>query len=209
MDMNGEYRINAPRTVVWAALNNPDILKQSIPGCEELTRGPDNEFSAQVLAKVGPVKAKFSGRVKLSDLDPPNGYTINGEGAGGAAGFAKGGAKVRLEDTADGTGTLLRYEVYAQIGGKLAQIGARLIDGAASKMASEFFTAFATVVEAQPESMDHTPPPATEGLHDTAVSAMPPHNTGRDGGDTRRGYIAAGLLFILAMAIPLFWFVYL
>jgi hypothetical protein len=148
MDMTGEHPIKAPRAAVWAALNDPEILKLSIAGCEELNRTSDNEFQAQVTAKVGPVKAKFNGKVTLSDLDPPNGYTITGEGAGGAAGFAKGGAKVHLEDAPDG-GTLLKYEVHAQIGGKLAQIGSRLVDGAARKMADDFFTAFAAAVEAR------------------------------------------------------------
>src|SRR3954453_6361731 len=144
MDMTGEHQIKAPRQAVWAALNDPAVLKQSIAGCEELVKTSDTEFQAQVTAKVGPVKAKFTGKVTLSELDPPNGYTISGEGAGGAAGFAKGGAKVALEDAPDG-GTLLKYQVHAQIGGKLAQIGSRLVDGAARKMADEFFKAFAAV----------------------------------------------------------------
>jgi carbon monoxide dehydrogenase subunit G len=148
MDMTGEHQIRAPRQVVWEGLNDPEILKQSIAGCEELNKTADNEFQAQVTAKVGPVKAKFSGKVTLSDLDPPNGYTISGEGSGGAAGFAKGGAKVSLEDGPDG-GTTLKYQVHAQIGGKLAQIGSRLIDGAARKMADEFFSAFSAAVEAR------------------------------------------------------------
>jgi carbon monoxide dehydrogenase subunit G len=147
MDMTGEYRIQAPRAAVWAALNDPETLKQVITGCEELTKVSDTEFHAKVTAKVGPVKAKFGGKILLSDLDPPNGYTINGEGQGGAAGFAKGGAKVRLEEVPEGT--LLKYEVHAQIGGKLAQIGSRLIDGAAHKMADEFFGDFAQVVQAR------------------------------------------------------------
>jgi len=148
MDMTGEHQIKASKALVWAALNDPEVLKQSIAGCEELTKTSDTEFQAQVTAKVGPVKAKFNGKVTLSDLDPPNGYTISGEGQGGAAGFAKGGAKVRLEDAPGGT-TTLRYEVHAQIGGKLAQIGSRLIDGAARKMGEDFFAAFSSVVEAR------------------------------------------------------------
>ena len=115
MDMTGEHTIRAPRQAVWAALNDPEVLKQSIAGCEELNKTSDTEFQAQVTAKVGPVKAKFAGKVTLSDLNPPNGYTITGEGSGGAAGFAKGGAKVQLADAAGGT--LLKYEVHAQIGG--------------------------------------------------------------------------------------------
>jgi len=129
---------------VWKALNDPEILKRSIAGCEELEKTSDNEFTAKVTAKVGPVKARFAGKVTLSDLDPPNGYTITGEGQGGAAGFAKGGANVHLEP--DGDGTLLKYTVNAAIGGKLAQIGARLIDGAARKMADDFFASFAANV---------------------------------------------------------------
>ena len=144
MDMTGEFRIPASRDAVWKALNDPEILKRSIAGCEELEKTSDTEFTAKVTAKVGPVKARFAGKVTLSDLDPPNGYTIAGEGQGGAAGFAKGGAKVRLEP--DGDGTLLKYTVNAAIGGKLAQIGARLIDGAARKMADEFFASFAANV---------------------------------------------------------------
>ena len=148
MDMTGEHRINASRQAVWAGLNDPDTLKQSIDGIDALTKVSDTEFEATVMAKVGPVKAKFKGKITLSDLDPPNGYSITGEGQGGAAGFAKGGAKVRLEFGGAGA-TLLKYEAHAQIGGKLAQIGSRLVDSAARKYADEFFTAFAAVVEAK------------------------------------------------------------
>ncbi|HVT51954.1 MAG TPA: carbon monoxide dehydrogenase subunit G [Dongiaceae bacterium] len=147
MDMTGEHRINAPRAVVWAGLNDPETLKQSIDGIEEITKASDTQFDAVAVVKVGPVKAKFKGKITLSEIDPPNGYTITGEGQGGAAGFAKGGAKVKLED--DNGGTLLKYTVNAQIGGKLAQIGSRLVDGAARKYADEFFTAFGAVVEAR------------------------------------------------------------
>jgi carbon monoxide dehydrogenase subunit G len=144
MDMTGEFHIPAPRDTVWKALNDPEILKRSIAGCEELEKTSDTEFTAKVTAKVGPVKARFTGKVTLSDLDPPNGYKITGEGQGGAAGFAKGSAEVLLEP--EGDGTLLKYVVHAAIGGKLAQIGARLIDGAANKMAGEFFSSFASNV---------------------------------------------------------------
>jgi carbon monoxide dehydrogenase subunit G len=143
MDLTGEYRIPAPRETVWAALNNPEILKACIPGCEELNKTSDTELVAKVVAKIGPVKAAFGGKVTLSDLDPPNGYTITGEGQGGAAGFAKGGAKVRLEPADGGTVTVLHYAADAQIGGKLAQIGSRLVEGTAKKLADEFFAAFA------------------------------------------------------------------
>jgi uncharacterized protein len=146
MTMNGEVELAAPREVVWAKLNDPEVLKASIPGCEELERTEDNDgFRAAVKVKVGPVSARFKGRVTLSDLDPPNGYRINGEGEGGVAGFAKGGAAVHLAEK-DG-GTLLTYEVEAQIGGKLAQLGQRLINGTAKKLADEFFTNFAKAVQ--------------------------------------------------------------
>ena len=147
MDMTGEYTIPAPKQAVWDALNDPEVLRQSIPGCDEVIRTSDTGFSAKVTAKVGPVKAKFGGEVTLSDIDAPNGYTISGEGKGGAAGFAKGGAKVRLSD-AEGGGTVLSYEVNAQVGGKLAQIGSRLIDSTAKKMAGEFFGTFGEIVAA-------------------------------------------------------------
>src|SRR5581483_1640240 len=146
MDMTGEFRLPAPRAVVWKALNDPEVLKQSIPGCEEIQKLSDTEMTARVAARVGPVSARFTGMVTLSDLDPPNGYTISGEGQGGVAGFAKGGAKVALKD--DPEGTLLSYVVQAQVGGKLAQIGSRLIDATARKMAEDFFSRFAAAVAA-------------------------------------------------------------
>ncbi|HET6159121.1 MAG TPA: carbon monoxide dehydrogenase subunit G [Dongiaceae bacterium] len=148
MDLTGDYRIPAPRETVWAALNNPEILKVCIPGCEELNKTSDTEFVARVIAKIGPVKAGFGGKVTLGDLDPPNGYTITGEGQGGAAGFAKGGAKVRLEAVDGGAATVLHYSADAQIGGKLAQIGSRLVEGTARKLADEFFAAFAAQASA-------------------------------------------------------------
>src|ERR1700730_5785281 len=135
MDMTGEYRITAPRQRVWEALNDPTVLQQCIPGCEEIVKVSDVEWTAKVTAKVGPVKAKFAGKVILSDLDPPNGYKITGEGTGGAAGFAKGGAVVRLTD--DGDATKLSYTVQANVGGKLAQIGSRAIEGGSSKHGGE------------------------------------------------------------------------
>jgi carbon monoxide dehydrogenase subunit G len=146
MDMTGEYLIAAPREAVWKALNDPEVLKQCIAGCDEMEKTSDTEFTAKVTAKVGPVRAKFGGAVTLSDIDPPNGYTISGEGTGGAAGFAKGGAKVEL--IADGDGTLLKYTVDATVGGKLAQIGSRLIDSTAKKYAKDFFSCFAEKVVA-------------------------------------------------------------
>jgi uncharacterized protein len=146
MTMNGEVQLPATREAVWAKLNDAEVLKRCIPGCEQLDKTSDTEMTALAVTKIGPVKAKWKGKVHLTDLDPPNGYKISGEGEGGIAGFAKGGATVALSDK-DG-GTLLTYNVEAQIGGKLAQLGQRLIAGAAKKMADEFFAKFAEAVKA-------------------------------------------------------------
>ena len=166
MDLTGDYRIGAPREAVWAALNDPEVLKACIPGCEDLNKTSDTEFVAKVVAKIGPVKAGFGGKVTLSDIDPPNGYTITGEGQGGAAGFAKGGAKVSLDSVENGAATILHYKVEAQIGGKLAQIGSRLVEGSARKLADEFFTAFAAQAMSRAGT---TAAPAQEG-----ASSPPP-----------------------------------
>ena len=146
MTMSGDVQLAANRQTVWAKLNDPAVLKSCIPGCELLEMNSENEFQAVASVKVGPVKARWKGKVRLSDLDPPNSYRISGEGEGGVAGFAKGAAKVSLYDK-DG-GTLLSYNVEAQIGGKLAQLGQRLINSAAKKTADDFFAKFATVVAA-------------------------------------------------------------
>src|SRR4029453_6207556 len=146
MTMSGEYHPPAPREDVWQKLNDPEVLKSCIPGCEELEKLSDTEFRAVATTKIGPVKARFKGTGRLSDLDPPNGYRISGEGDGGVAGFAKGGATVAL--VAKDGGTLLTYNVEAQIGGKLAQLGQRLVNGAAKKIADEFFQKFASSVGA-------------------------------------------------------------
>jgi carbon monoxide dehydrogenase subunit G len=146
MTMNGEVQLAAPREVVWAKLNDAEVLKQCIPGCEELNKTSETEFQAVATIKIGPVKAKFKGRVQLTDIDPPNGYKISGEGEGGVAGFAKGGAVVKLTER-DG-GTLLSYDVESQIGGKLAQLGQRLVQGTAKKLADDFFNKFAGAVAA-------------------------------------------------------------
>ena len=145
MTMTGEVQLAAPRQTVWEKLNDPEVLKATIPGCESLEKTSDTSFQAVAVTKIGPVKAKWKGKVNLTDLDPPNGYKIVGEGEGGVAGFAKGAADVRLSDK-DG-GTLLTYSVEAQIGGKLAQLGQRLINGAAKKLADEFFANFAKAVQ--------------------------------------------------------------
>jgi uncharacterized protein len=144
MTMNGEVQLPASREAVWARLNDAETLKACIPGCEELNMLSPTEFEAVAVNKIGPVKAKFKGKVTLSELDPPNGYKISGQGDGGVAGFAKGGAEVKLTDK-DG-GTLLSYNVEAQIGGKLAQLGQRLVNGAAKKLADDFFVKFAAAV---------------------------------------------------------------
>ena len=140
MDMTGERRIPAPRAKVWDALNDPDVLKASIPGCQSLEKLSATEMKATAAVKIGPISARFSGNVQLSDLDPPTGYRISGEGQGGVAGFAKGGAMVHLDE--DGDDTLLKYEVHAQVGGKIAQLGARLIDSTAKNLADQFFRNF-------------------------------------------------------------------
>ncbi|WP_428660770.1 CoxG family protein [Reyranella sp.] len=148
MEIKGEYRIAAPREKVFAALNDQEILKACIPGCESLDKLSDTEMTAKVRLRIGPVSAAFGGKVTLSDIDPPNGYKISGEGQGGVAGFAKGGAVVRLTD--DGGVTVLAYDVDAQVGGKIAQVGARLITGTAKKLADQFFGKFAGMVGAPP-----------------------------------------------------------
>jgi carbon monoxide dehydrogenase subunit G len=148
MTMSGQVQLAAPREEVWAKLNDTETLKSCVPGCEQLDKISDTEFQAIASVKVGPVKARWKGKVRLSDLDPPNGYKITGEGEGGVAGFAKGNAVVGLTDK-DG-GTLLSYNVEAQIGGKLAQLGQRLINSAAKKTADDFFANFAKAVANKP-----------------------------------------------------------
>ena len=147
MQMNDSRSVPASRDKVWAALNDPDVLRQCIPGCQTLEMTSPTHMTATVVIKVGPVKATFGGKVSLSDLDPPTSYRITGEGSGGVAGFAKGGAAIRLEAVGDNE-TILHYEVDSQIGGKLAQLGARLIDSTAKKLAGEFFAKFGAVVAA-------------------------------------------------------------
>ncbi len=146
MTMSGAIDLPAPREVVWTKLNDPDVLKACIPGCQSLEKTSDTGFAAVAKVKIGPVSATFRGKVELTDIDPPNGYRIGGQGEGGIAGFAKGGADVRLE--AIEGGTRLSYDVEAQIGGKMAQLGSRLIDGVAKSMADQFFAKFADAVRA-------------------------------------------------------------
>jgi len=200
MEIKGEYRIDAPRDKVFAALNDPAVLQACIPGCESLEKTSDTEMKAKVRMRIGPVSASFSGKVTLSDIDPPNGYRISGEGQGGAAGFAKGGAVVALRE--DAGETVLTYNVDAQVGGKIAQVGARLIDGTAKKLADEFFGKFATVVGGPPPAAavagvaSDSPP-----LPDTVSPPSPPPAA------AQRGYrhwlvigIGAAVLILIFLA---------
>ena len=144
MDISGEYQLPVPPSVVWGALNDIDVLREAIPGCEAIERTADDRFTATIKAKVGPISARFSGNVQLTDIEVDRGYTLVGEGAGGAAGFAKGRAIVILELSSEGT--LLKYKVDAQIGGKLAQVGTRLIASSVSHVAAQFFSKFSEIV---------------------------------------------------------------
>jgi len=175
--ITGTYELEADRQKVWEALNDPAVLRACIPGCESLDKTGENELTATVTAKVGPVKAKFNGSVELKDLNPPESYRIEGSGKGGAAGFAKGGADVRL-DARDGGGTVLSYEVDAQVGGKLAQIGSRLIDGTAKKLADQFFSNFREHVETPGDSSAPVEP------EETAAPAQPVAETDPADADT-------------------------
>lgn len=169
MKLVGKQPINAPRDVVYAALNDVDILRQSIPGCEEIIKISDTEMTAIVALKVGPVKAKFKGSVELLNLNPPESYTISGEGKGGPAGSAKGGADVKLVE--DGQGTVLEYDVSANVMGKFAQLGNRLIDSTAKKLASQFFEKFGEIVEAQSGGVEE------ENANDDADDAEPDNSS--------------------------------
>ena len=168
MKLTGENRINASPEEVWRALNDPLILKQAIPGCDTLEKVSDTQFKATVTTKIGPVQAKFTGEVELTDLDPPNGYTISGKGSGGVAGNARGGAKVKLEP--DGNGTKLSYDVDAQVTGKLAQLGSRLIDSTAKMLAGQFFNKFEALVS-KPEAPVASVASATTASAATAGAA--------------------------------------
>jgi carbon monoxide dehydrogenase subunit G len=203
MEMTGEVKIAAPRTKVWAALNDPAILKAAIPGCTDLTKVSDNEMTATVAAKVGMVRATFTGKVTLSNIKPPESYTIAGEGKGGVAGFASGGADVKLTEVAGDT--VLRYTARGQVGGKLAQVGARLIDASAKQMADQFFTNFADVVSDNPIArVEHAVEHAVEEAAGAVVEA------GREAeeeveGAAVRGFLGGpmmwGLLAIVVIAV--------
>lgn len=175
MDFHGRYVIPAEVDAVWAALNDPEILKYCIPGCEELEKTGATDFAAVATLKIGPVKARFRGKVTLSDLDPPHRCHLAGEGQGGVAGFAKGGADVYL--TPDGTSTVLTYTAKASVGGKLAQIGQRLIDGAAKQIADDFFARFSQALAAANPAPELVPDPEVE----PATPASPEPDVPRDG----------------------------
>ena len=192
MDMKGEFRIPLPQAIVWQALNDAEVLKASIPGCEELVRESDTSFKGRIAAAVGPVRAKFSGQATLSDIDAPNGYTLSGSGSGGAAGMVKGGATVRL--TAEGDETVLRYEAQAQVAGKLAQIGSRLVDMAAKKMADEFFGNFVTAVTPAAPA-ETAPEPAAEA----PVAAVAPEIVARK----RAGWVGWAVAALVVVVIIL------
>jgi carbon monoxide dehydrogenase subunit G len=172
MDMTGERRIPAPRQTVWEALNDPEVLKASIPGCESLEKLADDEMKATAAVKVGPISARFSGKVQLTDINAPNSYRISGEGQGGVAGFAKGGANVALAD--DGADTLLSYQVNAQVGGKLAQLGGRLIDATAKQMADAFFDRFSKQVQAMSPAAGSSPESVAPGPTARVPAEQPP-----------------------------------
>lgn len=214
MEMTGEYKIPAPRQQVWEALNDPEVLATCIPGCQELNKESDTELSATVKSKVGPVSATFKGKVTLSDIDAPNGYKISGEGTGGVAGFAKGGAEVKLAD--DGDGTLLTYTATGQVGGKLAQIGSRLIDSTAKKMAGEFFGKFAEVVggdnattEASASAATATPaaaeptPAATPSAAAPAAPEAPAAAPAQSGGGISPVVWVGGLIVAVVVVLAL------
>jgi len=191
MDLKGEHRINLPQSLVWQALNDPVILKASIPSCDELVKESDSKFKGRVSAAVGPVRAKFSGEANLSEIDAPNGYTLTASGSGGAAGMAKGVAVVRL--TTDGGHTVLSYDVSAQVAGKLAQIGSRLVEMTAKKMADEFFTNFAQQME--PVALAEAPMPEIATSDQSSAAAAADSSS-----PGRRPWLVWGLIALLALA---------
>ncbi|WP_085586533.1 SRPBCC family protein [Thalassospira mesophila] len=192
MEIKGEYLIDAPREKVWALINDPDVLAKCIPGCDDLQGTPEEGFSARVTTKIGPVKATFNGAVTLSNVNPPESYTISGEGKGGVAGFAKGGADVLLVDEGGaGQQTRLTYNVKAQVGGKLAQLGSRLIDSTAKKLAGEFFTNLVAQME-EPAPQEN----------DADVSAsQSPAGSGAAKRSTGRTVLLTGVAIVIVAAL--------
>ncbi|MBB4302037.1 hypothetical protein GGD81_001061 [Rhodobium orientis] len=203
MDMTGEYRIPARREDVWEAMNDPEVLKKSIPGCQSLEKVSDTEMTAKVVSKIGPVKATFNGHVTLSDIDPPKGYHISGEGKGGVAGFAKGGADVHLAE--DGAETVLTYEAKAQVGGKLAQLGSRMIDSTAKKMADEFFANISEHFGGTPGEEEGVLEHAVHEMEDVARDAEEKLEVaagrGYLGGPIAWGFAALGVLILVILIL--------
>jgi len=191
MEMTGEQRIALPQQKVWEALNDPAILKACIPGCETIEKVADNEYKVAMTASVGPVKAKFSGKLLLSDLNPPNSYSLAFEGSGGAAGFGKGSAQVALRP--EGGDTLLSYKANASVGGKLAQIGSRLIDGVAKKMSDDFFARFNQIVASPPASVES---PAGAAAPESGPAVLPSHGKAVPGWLWALGGILAMLILL-------------
>ncbi|MEX0692884.1 MAG: carbon monoxide dehydrogenase subunit G [Rhodospirillales bacterium] len=201
MKLSDEKRIEAPRDEVWRGLNDIDILQKSIPGCESLERVSDTEFNAEVSAKVGPVKAKFKGNVHLSELNPPESYRISGEGKGGAAGFAKGGARIKLSE--DGDATILSYEVDADVGGKLAQIGGRLLEGTSKKLAGEFFNNFEAALKAG-SSADTADAVPSSAPAEEAAAAQQPAPPKAATSNSSKIWLIVGVVFIVgALALTI------
>lgn len=200
MDFTGKYSIPAPADLVWAGINDPEILKACIPGCEKVEKTSPTEFVAAATLKIGPVKASFRGKVTLSDLDPPHRCTLKGEGQGGVAGFAKGDAEIVL--TPEPGGTLLSYTARAQVGGKLAQIGQRLIDGTAKQIADEFFSRFAAALTAGQAPPALTPDPEVEAA---APPSAPAAKTRRDG--LAPEIWVLGLVGVVAILVLVFGFI--
>jgi uncharacterized protein len=196
MEMSGEQLIPATQAQTWAALNDPEILKACVPGCESIDRTSDTEYVVQMTARVGPVSAKFKGKMTLSNLKPPHSYSIAFEGQGGVAGFAKGGADVSL--ASEGHDTRLTYKVKANVGGKLAQIGSRLVDAAANKVANDFFVAFNEKVGIAHAGQDAHAAGGHDEVHPEPVPADPDLPKISDGS---LSFFAAGALVVVAVAL--------
>lgn len=190
MELKDERRIAASREVVFAALNDPEVLRKCIPGCESLDKLSDTEMKATVALRIGPVTARFQGRVELSNIDPPSGYTIMGEGSGGPAGAARGGADVKL--VADGSATILQYDVRAEVVGKLAQLGGRLIDSTAKMLAGQFFTAFAAAVESATPATATPGPVAATAITTASRPAAP-------------AWVMLGAIAVVIIAVVIAW----
>lgn len=190
MEIKGEYRIAAARRVVWDALNDPLILQKCIPGCESLARTADNEYAGRIAAAIGPVRARFDTRIKLENLEPPEGYTITGESKAGAAGFGRGSADVRLAE--ENGATLLTYTADLKVGGKLAQVGSRLVAGTTRKIADDFFSCLTAELEAGQ-------------VYGAAAPAEEPGAEPGDRTSSRAAWIATAAAVLLA-ALLIGWF---